>query len=312
MPLTPSTRWSPGKVLSIARQMVGDTQADRVDETLLRYYYNLALSDIVGALSATLDPTYFASSTLTTAVAARFINNTPSTVPSAGNFTAAAATYPNIQVGMTAVLAGFTSGTTLVNWAEIKILTATLATGTWTCTYSVLIGTDPFAGSTSWKLLLDTGDATDITADISAIKYDKIIAIEDSNNGYCRELSNKDFSALSNTNFLHSSYADDIVYTVKGNTIVFKIGPRVTNGTKTIYYQRQPDYPTNYNDSEYIDLADKYAGLLVKRITTYCKISITGGFDLDWSKALEADLMLTKSTLESEMMNRLQTTKSIK
>jgi hypothetical protein len=81
----------------------------------------------------------------------------------------------------------------------------------------------------------------------------------------------------------------------------------VTAGLKTMYYQRQPTYPSIWS-SDAIDIPDKYIGLLVKRAVTYCAIDMNGGINESWAKQMELDLASVRQAGESEMLNKIKNT----
>lgn len=132
------------------------------------------------------------------------------------------------------------------------------------------MSTDP-SYFTPKELTLDNG-----VADISEIPYDRIVVIEDATLGQVIPVTPGEFASRLRSGFPHTAYLRDIVWIQYGNKIRFLAGEEVKDkqGTKTMWYQRQPKYPETDGEWNefYADIADRWVPLLVKRMYTYVVI----------------------------------------
>jgi hypothetical protein len=93
---------------------------------------------------------------------------------------------------------------------------------------------------------------------------DKITAIEDTVNGLCIEIPQKDFISIKNEGSL-GSYTDDIIWYREGSMIHFAKGYNIANyGIRKMYYTRLPQRCTTYDD--YIDLKDNLSNMLIDMV----------------------------------------------
>jgi hypothetical protein len=218
MPQVPSTRWTAFDVLSSSRELAKTVDQKKVVQEQGKYFYKIALSEIVTLLNSSLDPSYHTSVALT------------------------------------------------------------------------VIGDN---------------------ANISDVLYDRIISIEDTNVGQCVEVGSQEFASLGRLKFQHKSYGDDIVWCLYGNTIRFKNGDKITPGTKTMWYQRQPVYPVDFSDTEYVDLADKWIPLLIMKIYTLMILQNEPDIPKNIAQEMQTYYQLIPGFNQAETQNKVKDAKQI-
>lgn len=309
MPLSPSQRWTPFDVLSTVREMTGTTEQKKIVTEQGKYFYKSALSEIVSLLNSSLDPSYFTSKVLTLSGDLEFLTDS---VNSGGVIT-------SITVSGSTVTIVRSSGSFTVG-EMLNISYAIKATGVMSNNIAAVRITSPGSSATgniiSGNLITFTSSYsasvigvksyTALTADLSTTNYDRIVSIEDSNYGQCVEVSPSTFASLQRGNFPNKSYDDDIVWTLMGNTIRFLNGSKVTNvGTKTLYYQRQPNYPVNWDDTEFVDLSDKWIPLLIKRIYTYILMQTENDIPKNLAAEMQYDYAQISAYTTAEIQNRM-------
>jgi hypothetical protein len=305
MAQVPSTRFTAFDVLSMSRELAKTVDQKRLVTEQGRYFYKLALSEIVTLLNSSVDPSYHVSQVLTitadqellTTAITSIVASTNTIVRSAGLFT----------VGEILVI---TLATSSSNGAIAHQWIARVVNGGASATYEVITGTDADI-STHIPSVIGIKSLSTLTADTSSYLIDRIITIEDSVVGQCVEVTPEEFASLGRGSFVHQSYADDIVWCQFGNTIRFKNGAKVTGGTKTMWYQRQPNYPTLYDDTEYVDLADKWIPLLVKRIYTYILLQTEPDIPKNLAQEMQMDYQLISGFKQAEVENKLKEPKQV-
>jgi hypothetical protein len=309
MAQVPSTRFTAFDVLSMSRELAKTVDQKRLVTEQGRYFYKLALSEIVTLLNSSVDPSYHVSTSLT--VGSNMEMLTDSTI-TAVNSTAKTITRSSgvFVVGslIHVTLITVSTGAIAYQWA------ARITVGGATATYAVITGTDSTysASPQNVAVFVERSNVTNpLIADISDIVYDRITSIEDSLVGQCIEVSPEVFSSLGRSDFVHQSYSDDIVWAQFGNSIRFRNGAKVTGGTKTMWYQRQPNYPTLYDDTEYVDLADKWIPLLVKRIYTYILLQTEPDIPKNLAQEMQMDYQLISGFKQAEVENKLKEPKQV-
>jgi hypothetical protein len=314
MAQVPSTRWTPRRVLSMVRELTDTIDQRKVLTDQGRFFYDAAISEIVTLLNNSADPAYFKTVAFSLATDTRHYRDsshlylpdgfynfsmtvngstlliTPSTyIPEVG--TLLVITAHNMTFNPTASVY---SCTAIVN---SKTLT--------TCTATILAGNAIASGSNYAHSMVAVG-SSDATLDISSFTHpvDRIISVYDTVNGQCKEISLNEFRSLQRPDMQNNSYSRDIVWTQVGNTLMFKNGANVTAGAKYLDYQRQPSYPVNYDDSEYVDLADKWIPLLIKRIYVYVILQVENDVPQTLMNEINTFYPIVSATVGAELENR--------
>ena len=318
MAQVPSTRWTVLDVLSSARELAKTVDQKKVLQEQGKYFYKAALSEIVTLLNSSTDPSYFVSQALTAVT--DFEHLVDYTV-NAGILTA-------MTVSGTTVTVVRSSGTFIVGSLLHIVETSTVSrTILYKNTARVTVG-----GATATAIILDTptiityvavshglevtvekaNTTSTLSVDVSSYLYDRIVSIEDSINGQCIEVTPQDFASLGRPNFQHKSYDDDIVWSLYGNTLRLRNGSKITAGTKTMWYQRQPNYPTAFDDTEYVDLADKWIPLLIQKIYVYMILQSEN----DIPKNVEQEMQLAYQQItgftQAEVQNKMKESQQVK
>ena len=277
MAQVPSTVWSPFAVLSAVRNLANVEDAQLVVQEQGRMFYRLALSEVAGLLNKVKDPAYFSSSVLTVSADQERLTDTTN---NSGIITAVNSTDKTITRS---------SGVFVTGSIFVAVLTPVDAVGgvidsQWigrfkgsgaTAEYEVLSGTDASLTGAKGLALTVIKSMETLVADISNIRFDEIVAIQSSTAGFCKQVDQKTFFDIRRPDFMDTSYYDDVVWTLIGNSIYFNVGRNIKAGigTVTMYYQRQPDYPATdalYTDTSLrVDLSDKWMPLLIKRILVW-------------------------------------------
>lgn len=152
---------------------------------------------------------------------------------------------------------------------------------------------------------------TDNMAIISDVMFDRIVAIEDTVLGIAIYKNPDDFLSLLRDGFSHSSYDKDLVWTQFGNIIRFRAPAGLTQGNKIMWYQRQPNYPTNWT-TDAVDLADKWMPLLIKRIYSYIVIQNTSDIPNNLYQDMQNDYQQIAAYVDAEFANTLKDGKQIR
>ncbi|MEM3020498.1 MAG: hypothetical protein QW194_04205 [Candidatus Micrarchaeaceae archaeon] len=309
-------KWTVKDVLSVVREMTKTVEQRKVLSEQGKYLYNLAISEVVALLNGALDPAYFYSEIITLGSdilldasanisygSVEVINATEDTIQRVSGST-------QWQVGQLIVVSTWANnGNPISHW--VGRIVAKDQSG-YIGKYQVLAGSDVtfnyvsdgFANVTVFQTL------SVLSFDITSLSkpLDRIVAIIDSVYGECVEVKPSEFYSINRSDFSHKSYDDDIIYTRIGNKLYFRNGSRVTNpGIKTIIYQRQPDYPVNYDDTEYADIANKFVPLLAKRLYTYILLQLeTGDVPKNLHEEMVMDYQSIMNYASSELQNKKQ------
>lgn len=307
MAQVPSTVWTPYAVLSAARELAKTVDQKRVMQEQGRMFYRLALSEIVALLNSSADPSYWSSTVLTISADQELLdeNTITSIVASTNTIVRSSGTF---AVGSIITVSIYdTVNNTWDKWIA-RIVTAGAS-----ATYEVIFGTDAdFSGGADVVLVAVIKSLSTVTASLSNVRYDNVVAIHSSNAGFCIPVSPSEFFSVGRTDFPHTSYTDDVIWTQMGNTLYFKVGSKITSGIGTVvmYYQRQPNYPAT--DAEYtstsvfVDLADKWMPLLVKRIYTYCLLQTEVDIPKNLAQEMQLDYQAIINYAGAEMQNKMQ------
>jgi hypothetical protein len=304
----PSLRWTFADVMSASRELAKTTEQQRLMQEQGKYFYKIALSEIVTLLNSAVDPSYIVSTPLTMAVDTERLTNTTITAINSTSkvitkSTGVFAVGSYIHVTLVA-----NTGTVTYQW------TGRITVGGASATYKLISGTDftYIPASQHCSVFVEKSNLDNpLSVDISDIYFDRIIFVEDSSIGLCKEMSPEDFSSLGRSSFSHSSYADDIVWTLTGNTIRFKNGEKIKPGTKTLWYQRQPNYPINFDDTDYVDLADKWIPLLIKRIYTLLILQTENDIPVNIAQEMQMDYQLITGYSSAEIANKTKDGKQV-
>lgn len=102
---------------------------------------------------------------------------------------------------------------------------------------------------------------------ISDYKYiDRITAINDSVNGLCLEVPEKDFWAIKKYSSAENDYRDSVIWYRAGEYIYFNKNSLSAYGVRTMHYTRMPIKPTTY--TEYVDYPDSQTKMLIDIVVT--------------------------------------------
>lgn len=321
MALVPSKRWTAKDVLSLVRELTKTVDQQKVLVEQGKYFYNVAISEIVSMLNGSLDPTYFVSETISLAADVVINKDTTDTGnitqidtnTSVKTITFNSSPNNNLLVGQLVVLSIWTTGGAFTGLWAARIVSK----GTTTSTYLTISGTEP-AGATyttaSYGMSVAAiGSAALYSSSftVSTLTYtpDRIVEILDSTYGTCVRVSLSEFFSIGRSGFSHKSYDDDIIWTQTGTTIYFRKGAKIlSEGTKTIIYQRQPIYPTNYDDTDYVDLSDKHIPLLVKRIYTYVILQVENDIPKNLAAEMQLDYAQLSAAATAELQNKYKKT----
>ena len=314
MAIVPSKRWTARDVLSMVRELTKTTEQQKVLVDQGRFFFNTALSEIVSLLNGSLDPAYFVSEIIApVADTDQLVIDTSGGIPTEVNsinastnvITIAPAASPVFQVGNLIIVTFYDSTVPAMRKWTGKI-TSVDGTGK-IGTYTVIAGSDATMGATAEGTLTILRTNSTLSYDMSGLgnSVDKVVQIWDSTYGQCVYVEPGAFFSLGRTGWEHQSYKSDIVWTQLGNTVYFKNGASVvTPGTKTIVFQRQPTYPTAYDDTEYVDLADKHVPLLVKRIFTYVIMQLENDIPKNLAQEMQMDYAAIGAYATSEISNK--------
>lgn len=315
MPNVPSTRWTVKDVLSAARELAKTTEQKRVLQEQGKYFFKIALSEIVTLLNGVADPSYFASTTLTVGSDIERLKDSTQT---GGVITAIERTVNGgINYSVTRNSGTFTIGSLLwivvvlkSNGTEVYNLVGrvvSLGNVGQTAYFTILSGSlgasANFTTHAGYVTVIKT--VNPLSVSIAGIDYDKIVAIYDSAYGECVLVTPQEFASIGRADFGHKSYDDDIIWTQIGSNIYFRNGDQITSpGTKTMWYQRQPSYPVNFDDNEYVDIADKWVPLLLKRIYTLMILQSENDIPKNLHEEMQLDYAQINAVLASEAQNK--------
>ncbi|MBU0598992.1 hypothetical protein KKF61_08480 [Patescibacteria group bacterium] len=310
----PSIRWTVKDVLSAARELAKTVDQKRVLQEQGKYFYKLALSEIATLLNGASDPAYFTSTTLTVVSDIELLKDSDQggiitaieklvnggvgyrVTRSTGIFVVGSLIHIVIVLNATGVevhnlLGRIVSTGSAGALGNFEILSGSLAASGNLTTQSFYVG------------VIKTVQPSSV--DISTISFDKIVAIFDSTYGECVYVTPTEFVSIGRADFQHKSYDDDIVWTQIGNSIYFRNGSKITApATKTMWYQRQPAYPVLYDDTEYIDLADKWIPLLLKRIYTFLILQTENDIPKNLAQEMQMDYAQINAITTSEIGNK--------
>lgn len=311
MAQVPSTRWTVLDVLSSARELAKTVDQRKVLQEQGKYFYKAALSEIVTLLNSSVDPSYHTSQVLTIAADQETLKDVgDGAVVSVVSATAITRATGLFAVGEILTIAKLV--TTGPTWTiGIYIVT----TGGASAVISKISG-DTVTYATPWtsSRLVVSGikSLSTSSADLSSYLFDRITSIEDANVGQCKYVDPETFASLGRSDFQHKSYDDDIVWTLEGNLVRFRNGSKVTAGAKTMWYQRQPNYPTNWDDTEYVDIADKWVPLLIKRIYTFLILQTENDVPHNLAQEMQLDYQQISGFTTAEIANRSKSDKQAK
>lgn len=305
---TPTSRWTVKDVLSMVREITDTVDQRKILTEQGRYFYNAALSEIVSLLNSSTDPAYFN---------AESISLTNSLLHSTYGFIGATLTGMSNQYGtMTITSTKPAAGAIVTIWSyrtsdglsNLCLARVTSVVGD-TVYVSAIIGGVPLIPGSVYDYAtvtwMDNPSNDTFNATTLAYNYDRIVSIWDSTYGQCVEVTLDQFYSIGRSDFQHKSYDNDIIWTMAGNTIYFRNGAKITSpGTKTVIYQRQPRYPTLYDDTEYPDIADKYIPLLVKRIYTYIILQKESDIPKNLAQEMQLDYASIAAYAGVELSNR--------
>jgi hypothetical protein len=304
----PSQRWTVLDVLSMARELAKTVDQQRVISQQGKYIYNLALSEIASLLNGASDPSYFTSAPLAPA-STIVIDKTATWSGSGGAGSTIDFTFTGglSGIGVGSLISGavvFTSGG-LVHTIVGRIMNINSNTAS----VYIVAGTVPSYSESYYYFHCNIEkDSTGLlSANIANINYDKIIALVHSTYGLCVNVSPNEFFSIQRQAFPHASYVEDIIWCQSGNEILLRAGSKCTSGgTYTLYYHRQPTYPTNYDNTEYVDLADKWIPLLVKRIYTFCILQTENDIPKNLAQEMQLDYQQISGFTTSEIANKMK------
>lgn len=309
MAAVPGT-WTVKDVLSVVREMTKTVEQRKVLSEQGKYFYNLAISEVVSLLNSALDPAYFYSEVITLGTdivlekganmggKIKNINSVPDTIVSNANV---------LPIGCIISVSTWSStGTPLSQWVG-KVISKS-ADGL-TATYEILYGLDVDFSDTSGDYanvnIIKT--LSTLTYDLTSLskEVDRIVVILDSVYGEVVEVKPNEFYSISRSDFSHKSYDDDIIYTRIGNKLYFRNGANIVNpGVKTVVYQRQPDYPVSYDDNQYADIANKFVPLLAKRIYTYILLQLENDIPKNLHEEMVLDYQSIANYASREIENK--------
>jgi len=303
----PSQRWTVLDVLSMARELAKTVDQQRIISQQGKYIYNLALSEIATLLNGASDPSYFTSAPLTPA--------STIVVDKSATWTNAAGPGSTIDLTFTGGLSGVGVGSLIsgavVNTSGVLIHTIVgriMNINSNVASVYIIDGTIPTYSELYRFYCNIEKDSTDLlSANIANINYDKIVALVHSVYGLCVNVFPSEFFSIQRQAFPHASYVEDIIWCQSGNEILLRAGSKCTSGgTYTLYYHRQPTYPTNYDNTEYVDLADKWIPLLVKRIYTFCILQTEDDIPKNLAQEMQLDYQQISGFTTSEIANKMK------
>ena len=308
MAYVPSKRWTVLDVLSMVRELTKTVDQSKVLVDQGRYFYNTALSEIVAVLNGALDPAYFVSEVIATS--SEIVNlNISATAGDISNINITSNTITRVP-GAWKVGDIFTVQIYDINVADVFSFVGRVISVDGTAkiaTYTPIEGTEytlnTFTNGSVWVI----STLSTLTINTNSLSYsaDKIVEIWDSTYGQCVKVDIGEFYSIGRSGFEHKSYDSDIVWTQIGNSIYLKNGSKcISPGTKTVIYQRQPSYPTLYDATEYVDIADKYVPLLVKRIYTYLILQTEVDVPKNLAQEMQTDYAQIAAFAGSELANR--------
>jgi len=293
----------------MVRELTKTVEQRKVLSEQGKYFYNTALSEIVGLLNGSLDPAYFKSEVITVGSDIVLEKDAAS---NGGDFVQTTTTPTKtvtmssivIPVGSIVSVVTQSGGSLQSQWTGKAVSASSNGLVT---TYTLLSGS-----AAAWNDGLGQGfiaiqkTLSTLSYDLSNLSkpYDVIVEILDSNKGQCVRVTPGEFYSIGRTDFAHKSYDDDIIWTQVGNIVYFRNGANVTAGTKTVIYQRQPDYPVLYDDNESVDLADKHVPLLAKRIYTYLVLQTESDVPKNLSQEMQMDYAQISAFAQSELQNK--------
>lgn len=308
---TPSKRWTPKDVLSMVRELTKTAEQREVLSKQGKYFYNTAISEIVGLLNGSLDPAYFRAEVIT---ATSDITLQMSAQVGGGEIEIILATPNTVQrlttpwsIGDVIVVSTWDNvgGSPISHWVgKIVSVNDTGLIGT----YEMVTGADVdfnYAGGDFAHVTIIHTFST-LSYDLTGLSkpFDVIVEILDSEVGQCVFVKPGEFYSIKRADFAHKSYDDDIIWTQVGNTVYFRNGANITAGTKTVIYQRQPDYPVNYDDTENVDLADKFVPLFAKRIYTYLILQTENDIPKNIAQEMQTDYQQIMAYAGAELANK--------
>jgi len=244
------------KVKSLIRDLANEVAPDKVQPQTLTEIIGKNLLDICEMLNGATQPDY--ESTTILGDSTTFYSTS---VVSGGTYTNSTKTVTMSSHGLTTndigkriILFDRVSFTR----AGVTSIASIISTNAFTVTNAM--GGD--IGSLGYAVL--SAQST-TSLDLSSLKIDKVVKLVDSVNGLVSPRKAFDFENLKGI----SHFSNSVFYYQGGETLYLWKGNNVLNwGTLTLHYYRLPNLPVN--DSDYIDLKDKYIPLLIDK----CKIEV--------------------------------------
>jgi hypothetical protein len=173
--------------------------------------------------------------------------------------------------------------------------------------------TDPsyFTGPTTLTLSTTISSASTIAVATigTTLQYDRLVSIAFEDWGHAVKVTANEYFSIGRPDFQHHSYADDIVWTQMGDVIHFSAGIAITGTASTagLFYQRQPNYPTNWT-SDYVDLADRWVPLLIKRIHTLMILQTEADIPRNLHQEMALDYESIGAYAQAEVLNKRRDT----
>ena len=339
MSILPST-WTVGDTIASARKIAKAQSAKDVSWQEASKFYASSLHEVVNQLNLATDPSYYTNEVIamtsgieqakfySTTVsnphlsgsandgiisAVDAINKTISRTSgsfskgSLGILTQFAAADPSFARGVWMLYIGVIRFVTSGTIAQYEVISDVFGTAIYDDPGTITpqpYGEDPTYAEVSTSLAL-LSSLTENQFDLTGLQYtlDKIISIHDSEWGHCHPVNANEFFSISGEDITHTSYNDNIIWTRIGNVLYFKHGENTTTaGVKTIYYQRSPQMPSYFDETEYVDLPDKYIPLLISRMVTYMMFSTSQAPPI--SQATQSDATQVSVASTSEMVDR--------
>lgn len=165
-----------------------------------------------------------------------------------------------IAVGFLRVLADKLSDDELTDEALIDILYGAV------CSVVELLGPAAYKDYGQLVAITSANDLTSDTYDISALEFDSLIKISDTDNNLYKEVRMKE---LDNFHALNNQFASKIVFAQHGEVIYFNKGSNTYATTVNLYYIRMPQKAGidsgTVETGDTLDIRDKYADLVIDK-----------------------------------------------
>lgn len=317
------SNWSVKDVLSVVRELTNTAEQQKILSEQGKYFYKLALSEIVTLLNGSLDPSYFVieqvvpSTTPLVVLDANQQSNGINVVSTATNTIRTAGVALPINTHF--VLCGWNADTNYKGSILGYGLTWHAPTNKLTYRLKAAQGGSidmPSLDPNRRLAFIVNVPSTDISIDLNLLSkpYDRVVAVIDSLWGVVVPVSPSEYFSIGRSDFAHKSYDDDVIYTQIGDTLLIRHGASNASqpGTKTIIYQRQPDVSlTAWDDTVKADISDKFVPLLVKRIYTYIMLQVNNDIPQNLHEELTLDYAAISNYASSEVSNRLMKEKGL-